>query len=72
MVAALVHGQRVIGYLGISTPAGLVINDEERSLVLEAAGDLGFALHTIEGYDQRRQVQERVRVSFENASIGKA
>jgi len=41
--------------LGISTPAGLVIKDEERSLVLEAAGDLALALHTIEGYGQRRQ-----------------
>ena len=33
MVAPLMHNQRLIGFLGISTAPGLDINEEERSLV---------------------------------------
>ncbi len=72
MAVSLVHGNSSVGFLGISTPLGLAIDDEERSLVLETSGDLAFALYTIEGNARNRETEERFRVSFERASIGKA
>ena len=72
MAVSLVHGNSFVGFFGISTPLGLAIDDEERSLVLETSGDIAFALDTIEGNARSRETEERFRISFERASIGKA
>jgi len=60
-----------MGFLGVSTPLEIEIDEEERSLILEVAGDLAFALRTIEETAERRELEERFRVTFESASIGK-
>jgi PAS domain S-box-containing protein len=52
------HGNRTYGVLCVSVPAGLEKDQEERSLVLEVAGDLGFALHDIELQRDRDDLAE--------------
>jgi len=72
IVATLVHDDKHLGFLGISTPPGLTVDDEERSLVAEVAGDLAFALHKIGEGKRHLEIEERFRVSFERTSVGKA
>jgi PAS domain S-box-containing protein len=72
IVAALVHDRSPVGFLGIATPAGFVVDDDERALLQEVAGDLAFALHTIAEDERHHETAERFRVSFEASSIGKA
>ena len=66
------HGQKLLGFLGISTAPELDIDAEERSLVLETAGDLAYALNAIASERQGREANERFKASFEQAPIGKA
>ncbi len=46
-VAPLIHGQVDFGTLGICVAPGMSLDDEEISLLVEMAGDIGFALHSI-------------------------
>jgi PAS domain S-box-containing protein len=61
----LEHEGRVYGLLSVSVPAELAVNEEERSLFFEVAGDIAFALHAIELDEKRKRAEEALRESEE-------
>lgn len=42
------HGDRTFGLLAVWMPAGFVLDDDEKNLIGEVAGDLAFALYNID------------------------
>jgi len=71
IVSPLKSNGRTHGFLCAAVPPDLDIDDEETSLIREVAGDIGFALWSIETEGARRQEEERFRLTFDDASIGK-
>jgi two-component system, cell cycle sensor histidine kinase and response regulator CckA len=61
LTTAIRHQDRVHGVLAASLPAVAAADPEEHSLFLEIAGDLGYALHTIEVEREQRRVTEALR-----------
>jgi signal transduction histidine kinase/DNA-binding response OmpR family regulator len=57
------HREHVFGSLSVAVPEGIVVDDEERSLLAEIARDLGFALNAIEGERQRLEGERKLRDS---------
>lgn len=73
MSIRIAHDQRIFGVLCASTPKNIIVEPEEKELLEEFAGDLAFALHTIEiesGHKNAIQLlqeaEKRYRSVFEN------
>ena len=65
MTVRLEHDGDVYGLLTVSVPAHFTMDEEERSLFQEVAGDVAFALHGIELEKKRKQAEEALRESEE-------
>jgi PAS domain S-box-containing protein len=65
----LEHEGRVYGLLSVSVPAELAVDEEERSLFFEVAGDIAFALHAIELDEKRKRAEEALRESEERLRV---
>ena len=64
MTVRLQHGAKVYGLLVVSVAAGLTKDEEELSLFEEVAGDIAFALHSIELQEEHKQAEaERARLA---------
>ena len=48
IITQLSHDGNIFGLLGISLPRGILAENEERLLVQEVAGDIAYALHSIQ------------------------
>ncbi|MBN1834305.1 MAG: PAS domain S-box protein [Spirochaetales bacterium] len=70
LTAALRHEGHHYGYLGISLSAPLGVDEQERSLLEELAGDLAFALHGMGTEEARRESEQSLRAIFESALDG--
>ena len=66
----LEHEGRVYGRLGVSAPAEFVEDEEEQSLLAEAAGDIAFALHAIETNAGKARSETTLRAMFDGAVDG--
>ena len=73
MTIRVEHDGRIYGLLCVSTPKNLIVDSEEKSLLEEFAGDLAFALHSMELEANRNKTNEllqeaekRYRSVFEN------
>ncbi len=59
MTTRLEHGGTVYGLISVSLPEGFTADGEERTLFLEVARDIAFALHAIDAdKDREKAVQE--------------
>ncbi|MDI6886382.1 MAG: ATP-binding protein [archaeon] len=56
----LEYGENVYGLLSASVPAELVADKEEQALFKELAGDIAFALHSIE-LEERKREEEKLK-----------
>ena len=65
MAVRLEHGKKVYGLLSVSVPAEFVADEEEQALFKEVAGDIAFALHSIEQEKERKRAEEALRASEE-------
>jgi PAS domain S-box-containing protein len=54
------HGGRVYGLLVVSFPEGFALDEEERGLLVEVAGDLAFGLYGIEQEEARQRAEEEI------------
>jgi PAS domain S-box-containing protein len=63
MVVRLEHAGRIFGVLRITHAPDLPINEEERSLFKELAGDLAFALHREEKRIEHERAEEELKES---------
>ncbi|MBE9581049.1 MAG: PAS domain S-box protein, partial [Proteobacteria bacterium] len=57
----LQHGGKIYGVLVISVLSDFVTDKQEHALFREVAGDIAFALHSIELEEQRKQAEEELR-----------
>jgi PAS domain S-box-containing protein len=71
------HEDRTYGVLVAAIPLSWAADPEEVSLLVEVAGDLAFALHSVDESDARRaaeaslhESEEQYRSLFENAVLG--
>ena len=62
-IVRLEHGGKVFGILTISFPMELVLDEEEKSLLLELAGDISFALYTYEQEEKKARAEKALRES---------
>ncbi len=77
MSIRLEHGGKVYGLMTVSIPPGRAAEKEEHGLFEEIAGDIAFALHSIEQEQERKRVEkalrdseEKLRKIFESATDG--
>jgi PAS domain S-box-containing protein len=61
MTTRLEHGGTVYGLLSVSLPEGFSADGEERTLFLEVAGDIAFALHAIDTDKDREKAVQQLR-----------
>ena len=73
MAIRLEHAGSVFGLMSVSLPPDIPVDDQEQALFEEVAGDIAFALHTMNLEEQRtaasralRESEERYRVLFES------
>ena len=65
MTMRLEHREKIYGILAVSIPRELARDKEEQELFKELAGDLAFALYSIELEEKRKQSEEKLRESEE-------
>jgi PAS domain-containing protein len=70
LTTRIVYEGKLYGFLGVSLQSGLTATEEEMSLFVEMAGDLGFTLHNQEQEASLRVSEERYRRLFETMSQG--
>ncbi|NVL90039.1 MAG: hypothetical protein HWN69_03440 [Desulfobacterales bacterium] len=61
MTKRLKYGRKVYGLLSTSIPGDLVTDEEEQALFEGVAGDIAFALHSIELEEERKRAEETLR-----------
>ncbi|MCK5797059.1 MAG: PAS domain-containing protein, partial [Deltaproteobacteria bacterium] len=69
LVVALRHDKEDLGVLNVSFPVGVSIDDEEKSLFVEMAGDIALALHHISLEKERRRYAQIVATSSEAMAL---
>jgi PAS domain S-box-containing protein len=65
MTARLEHEGKVYGLLSVSLPKPLSADEEEQTLFQEVAGDIAFALHSMEAEEERKRAEDALRESKE-------
>ena len=70
LVGALRHDTRTYGLLVVSLPTGMADDAEERTLFAELTGDLGYALHSLEQEERRKQAEEHYGMLFRTSAEG--
>jgi len=65
MAVRLEHSGKVYGILSVSIPVEFTADKEEQALLKEVAGDIAFALHSIDLEEKRKQAEEALQESEE-------
>jgi PAS domain S-box-containing protein len=65
----LEHEGSVFGFLTVTVPAEMAVDDEEQWLFEEVAGDIAFALHDMELKEKHKQAEEALRESEEKYTM---
>jgi PAS domain S-box-containing protein len=60
------RGGDLFGMMAVSVPPEIPMDGDERSLLVEIAHDIAFALHDIETADQRHKAEQSLRASEAN------
>ncbi len=77
LIVGLEYGGRVYGFLTVTVPVEMAMDEEEQSLFDEVVGDIAFALHSIKLEEQRKraeeetkELQERLQLQIDRMPIG--
>jgi PAS domain S-box-containing protein len=63
LIAPLEHESRIYGFITVMVSVGMAVDEEEQSLFEEVAGDIAFALHSMELEEKRRKAENALRES---------
>jgi len=66
MTVRLEYGGKICGLLSVSVPAAFTAGVEEQSLFREVAGDISFALRSMEIEEERKRTEETLKESQED------
>jgi two-component system cell cycle sensor histidine kinase/response regulator CckA len=69
MTVRLAHDDRIYGLLAVSVSAAFISGEQEQSLLQEVAGDIAFALRSIELEAAHRRADEALRESEERLRL---
>jgi len=58
LIARLEHEGRIYGFITVTVSVGMALDDEERNLFKEVAGDIAFALYNIKLEEERKRAEE--------------
>ena len=61
MTVGLEHSGKTYGLLSVSIPIALIDDEEEQSLFQEVAGDIAFALRSLELEEKRKQAEDALQ-----------
>ncbi len=70
VVVPLRYAGAELGLLGVSFPRDMEVDEEERSLLLEVAEDIGFALHDIDAERRRGEAERLATETGRMARVG--
>ncbi|MBC7228372.1 MAG: GAF domain-containing protein [Thermoflexales bacterium] len=70
MAIRIAYGERTYGLLCVALPSDLPPSQEEQRLFTEVAGDLAFALFSLEQEEALRESEERFRLLAEHSLTG--
>ena len=65
LIARLEHEGRIYGFITVTVFVGMDVDDEERNLLEEVAGNIAFALHNMELGEERKRAEEALQESKE-------
>ncbi|MCK5504845.1 MAG: response regulator, partial [Thermodesulfovibrionia bacterium] len=63
LIARLEHEGRIYGFITVTVSVGMAVDEEERWLFEEIAGDIAFALHNMELEEEHKRADEALRES---------
>ena len=63
------HGNKLLGLLAVSFAPDVAIDEEDKGLLMEVAGDIGFALYSIKLDEARKQAEEALSMEKERLKI---
>ena len=63
------HAGKLFGLLAISLASDVAADEEEKGILKEVAGDIGFALHDMEMDEARKRAEESLRESEERKEL---
>ncbi len=63
LIARLEHEGRIYGFITVTVSVGVAVDEEERWLFEEIAGDIAFALHNMELEEEHKRADEALRES---------
>jgi PAS domain S-box-containing protein len=66
MSVCLAYGGKVYGFMVVSAPLDFISQKEEMELFEEVAGDIAFALHSVEQEEERKKTEEALSRSEQN------
>jgi len=70
LIIGLAHQGQSYGYLGMRVPAPFTVDEAERSLIREIAGDIAFALHGITAEEALLASETKYRTMMDGMGIG--
>ncbi len=59
------HSNKLFGLLAISSTTDIVTSEEEKSLLVEVAEDIGFGFHDMEISDAHKQTEEKLKENYQ-------
>ncbi len=71
LCARLSHGGTNYGYLVVAMDEDLCVDDEERSIFNEMAGDLAYALSVVESEKKRKSLEKQLSQAQKMESVGR-
>jgi PAS domain S-box-containing protein len=67
---SLILAGREFGCMGVSVPPECAVDDDEKSLLAEIAGDIALALHGMDVEAERKRSEQTQKAIFDSASDG--
>ena len=64
-IVRLAHGGKIFGFLTISFPMEMILDEEEKPLLIELAGDVAFALYNCEQEEKKARAEKALHESEE-------
>ena len=58
------HAGKFFGLLAVLLAPDVIVDDDEKELIVEVAGDIAFALHDIEMEEARKQAEKQIKASL--------
>ena len=63
------HANRLFGLIAVLRAPDVVVDEEEKELLNEVAGDIAFGLHNMEMEEARKQAEDQIKASLKEKEV---